>query len=60
MSTCACFDAFQREEHDAVKIMSIASLVKKLFAETRFFAKKRYFDLSLPLQRNVLKSGQFL
>ena len=34
-----CFDAFRPEEHDAVKIMSLDSLVQKLFVR-KLFAKK--------------------
>ena len=38
-STCTYFDAFRREEQDAAKIMSLAFLVKRLFAKNRFCKK---------------------
>ena len=44
-SICTYFNASRREEHDAAKNMSLAFLVRKLFAKP-VFAKKRYFDLS--------------
>ena len=39
-STCAYFDAFRREEHDAAKTTSLAFLIQKLFAKKTFLQKK--------------------
>ena len=56
-STCTCFDAFWREEHDAAKILSLAFSVHKLLAKTRL--KKTLFCPFWPLYPDPLKTGQF-
>ena len=58
-SICTYFDLPRREEHVADRIMSLTCLAQKSFAKGHFCKKKRYFDLSCPLEPNLLKKVQF-
>ena len=55
---CIYFDMSWQEEHDSVRIISLAFLVQKVFAKT-IFVKNVYFDVSWSLKPNLLNIDQF-
>ena len=53
--TGICFDASWREEHDAVRILSLSCLVQKLSVKNHSYGNKRHFYLPWPLEENDQK-----